>query len=197
MARSSRPCSSPRRVVGKNLPCECPATIVISHFLLCEEIPRAGLRQAGKCESSHAARRDRGREQGCANGASESCRHSLPSDAPRSGVWSDSAGISSRPVSSSIGFTPLSDTLPEIHISKQRLKRFEAVRLVREQRETGRQQLAFHARPFVLCSLPLRRPPRDQTSHTRRNGKFFLQVIGHPQFGLPYGQDRLILIYAS
>ena len=30
--------------------------------------------------------------------------------------------------------------------------------------------------------------------HTRRNGKFFLGIIGHPRFGLPFGQDRLISI---
>jgi hypothetical protein len=34
-------------------------------------------------------------------------------------------------------------------------------------------------------------------THTRRNGRFFLQVIGHPQFGLPYGQDRLIPIWVA
>jgi Plasmid encoded RepA protein len=43
----------------------------------------------------------------------------------------------------------------------------------------------------------LRRPPRNSTSHIRRNGKFFLQIIGHPQFGLPYGQDRLIAIWIA
>jgi hypothetical protein len=61
----------------------------------------------------------------------------------------------------------------------------ESVLLVREQRKQRKQALAFNARPFVLCGLPLRRPPSDQLTHTRRNGKFFLQVIGHPQFGLP------------
>ena len=77
------------------------------------------------------------------------------------------------------------------------MKQLESIQLIREQREIGRQQLAFHARPFILCSLPLRRPPRNSTSHIRRNGKFFLQAIGHPQFGLPYGQDRLIAIWIA
>lgn len=44
-------------------------------------------------------------------------------------------------------------------------------------------------RPFVLCGLPLRRPPQAQLLYTRRNGKFFLQIAGHPQFGLPFGQS--------
>jgi hypothetical protein len=72
-----------------------------------------------------------------------------------------------------------------------------SVLLIREQRQQRKQELAFNARPFVLCGLPLRRPPPDQLIHTRRNGKFFLQVIGHPQFGLPYGQDRLIPIWVA
>jgi hypothetical protein len=33
--------------------------------------------------------------------------------------------------------------------------------------------------------------------YTRRNGKFFLQIAGHPQFGLPFGQDRLIPIWVA
>lgn len=73
----------------------------------------------------------------------------------------------------------------------------ESVLLVREQRRQRKQDLAFNARPFVLCGLPLRRPPADHLTHTRRNGKFFLQIIGHPQFGLPYGQDRLIPIWVA
>jgi hypothetical protein len=68
---------------------------------------------------------------------------------------------------------------------------------IREQRDEGRQELAFNARPFVLCGLPLRRLPADKLLYTRRNGKFFLQVLGHTQFGLPYGQDRLIPIWVA
>ena len=73
----------------------------------------------------------------------------------------------------------------------------ESIQLIREQRDHGKQELAFNARPFVLCGIPLRRPPQSQTSHTRRNGRFFLQIVGHPQFGLPFGQDRLIPIWVA
>ena len=69
--------------------------------------------------------------------------------------------------------------------------------LIREQRDNGTQQLAFQARPFVLCGLPLRRPSPAQLSYTRRNGRFFLQIVAHPQFGLPFGQDRLIPIWVA
>jgi hypothetical protein len=32
---------------------------------------------------------------------------------------------------------------------------------VREERRNGKHELAFHARPFILCGIPLRRPPAD------------------------------------
>jgi hypothetical protein len=33
--------------------------------------------------------------------------------------------------------------------------------------------------------------------HERRNGQFSLQVTGHPSYGLPWGQDRLIPIFLA
>jgi Plasmid encoded RepA protein len=86
---------------------------------------------------------------------------------------------------------------PRITITKRNLKRLEAICLIREQRNSGNQELAFNARPFVLCGIPLRHPPRDQLAYLRRNGKFFLEITGHPRFGLPYGQDRLIPIWIA
>jgi plasmid replication initiation protein len=80
---------------------------------------------------------------------------------------------------------------------KFRLRQLETVTLIREERETGKQQLAYSARPFVLCGIPLRRPPRTQLIHSRRNGRFFLDITGHPEFGLPFGQDRLIPIWVA
>jgi hypothetical protein len=46
--------------------------------------------------------------------------------------------------------------------------------------------LAYHTRPFVLCGIPLRRPPAEELVHRRQNGKFFLEIIAHPRFGLPW-----------
>jgi len=31
----------------------------------------------------------------------------------------------------------------------------------------------------------------------RRNGQFLLQVTGHPDYGLPFGQDRIVLIFLA
>ena len=57
--------------------------------------------------------------------------------------------------------------------------------MVREQRENHKQSIAFHARPFVLCGIPLRRPPAGELLHRRRNGNFYLEIVAHPTFGLP------------
>jgi hypothetical protein len=100
--------------------------------------------------------------------------HSIPGHAPEP------------PAVSSSSFATIAKILPSVGISQQRFRQLESICLIREQRASGRQELAFNARPFVLCGLPLRRPPPNQLTHTRRNEKFFLQVIGHPQFGLLY-----------
>ena len=79
-----------------------------------------------------------------------------------------------------LSFTSLQSVLPSIGISKRRLKQLEALQLIREQRDNHAQELAFHAKPFVLCGLPLRRPPEGRLLYTRRNGKLFLQIARHP-----------------
>lgn len=85
----------------------------------------------------------------------------------------------------------------EFVVSKQKLKKAEGICLVREKRDSATQTLGFTARPFVLCGLPIRRPPPDQLLFERRNGHFTLQITGHPQYGLPFGQDRLVPIFLA
>ncbi len=89
------------------------------------------------------------------------------------------------------------EIIPSLGITKQKFRQVESLCLIREQRAAGRQELAFNARPFVLCGLPLRRPPTTQYVHRRRNGRFFLHIVAHPDFGLPFGQDRLIPIWIA
>lgn len=91
----------------------------------------------------------------------------------------------------------LARTRGDLLISKQKLRRVDGIHLVRERREQGTQLLGFSSRPFVLCGLPIRRPPAGQILYERRNGHFTLQVTGHPEFGLPYGQDRLVPIFLA
>src|SRR5215472_13955544 len=92
----------------------------------------------------------------------------------------------------SAGFQQVGSLLREVHpeliISKRRLRKVESIECVRLKREKARQNLGFSSRPFVLCGLPVRRPPEGSLLHERRNGQFILQVIGHPGYGLPWGQ---------
>ncbi len=43
----------------------------------------------------------------------------------------------------------------------------------------------------------MKRPSPGELLHERRNGHFLLQVTGHPSFGLPWGQDRLVPIFLA
>jgi hypothetical protein len=76
-------------------------------------------------------------------------------------------------------------------------RRLEAVILVRENRQAHTQELSFGARPFILCGLPIRRLPAGTRAYTRRNGRFFLEIVGHPEYGIPFGQDRLVLLWLA
>jgi hypothetical protein len=97
-------------------------------------------------------------------------------------------------------FCRAGDILKQQHadllVSRQKLRQTEAVTLVREKRESGSQILGFATRPFVLCGLPVRRPPQSHLIYERRN-VFTLQITGHPDLGLPFGQDRLVPIFLS
>ena len=99
------------------------------------------------------------------------------------------------------GLARVGDVLRETHgefvVSRYRLKQADGIALVRSNRESGQQSLAFTSRPFILCGLPVRKPSPDQLLFERRNGNFLLQITGHPQFGLPFGQDRLVLIFLA
>lgn len=88
----------------------------------------------------------------------------------------------------------LSKAISEIRINIQKLRQVESIHLVREQRDNRNQQLAFQAKPIVLCGLPLRRPRKSQLLQTRHSGATCLQITAHPDYGLPFGQDRPLLI---
>jgi hypothetical protein len=96
---------------------------------------------------------------------------------------------------------PTGDILRQTHadliISKQRLERVRGIELVRLKGDQSAQDLCFNSRPFVLCGLPVRRLPEGQLLYERRNGSFVLQVTGHPDFGVPFGQDRLVPIFLA
>ncbi len=69
----------------------------------------------------------------------------------------------------------------ELRISQRKLRQADAVQLVRVNREGSTPNLGFASRPFVLCGLPIKRPPKGVLLHERWNGQFLLQVTGHPR----------------
>jgi hypothetical protein len=98
-------------------------------------------------------------------------------------------------------FEPFDRVVEEIHrgvrLSKQKLRKIEGIELIRLKRDQYDQKLCFTSRPFVLCGLPVRRPPINQLLYERRNGQFILQITGHPEYGLPFGQDRIVPIFLA
>jgi hypothetical protein len=87
--------------------------------------------------------------------------------------------------------------LPELVVSKQKLRQAEGSCMVRLKRQEGKQNVGFSSRPFVLCGLPVRKPSAGQMLYERRNRNFVLQITGHPSYGLPFGQDRVVPIYLA
>jgi hypothetical protein len=82
-------------------------------------------------------------------------------------------------------------------ISKQTRRKIEGIELIQLKRDQGQQNLCFSSRPFVLCGLPVRRLPANELLYERRNGQFVLQITGHPQYGVPFGQDRIVPIFLA
>ena len=71
------------------------------------------------------------------------------------------------------------------------------IEVVRRRRDDHDQDVSFGARPFILCGLPIRRLPPGTLKYSRRNGRFFLEIVGHPDYGVPFGQDRLVLLWLA
>jgi hypothetical protein len=82
--------------------------------------------------------------------------------APLDAVPKSAFSVQSHDANPPGGFCRAGDILKRQHrdllVSRQKLRQAERVTLVREKRESGNQILGFATRPFVLCSLPVRRP---------------------------------------
>jgi hypothetical protein len=82
--------------------------------------------------------------------------------------------------------------LPPTQEKKVR-KKLERMLEAREAREEGTQELGIGLRPLIMCGLPLR--PLKGHYYKRRCGDYTVEVFGHPDYGVPYGQDRLLPIF--
>jgi hypothetical protein len=95
------------------------------------------------------------------------------------------------------GLECLSSVLKVAGITRRRIKKLEAIAEAHERRGDHKTEKAYSARPFVLCGIPVRRLAQHTLEYSRQNGRFRLRVIGHPDYGLPFGQDRLLLIWIA
>ena len=91
----------------------------------------------------------------------------------------------------------LGRTHRELIVSKQHLGKAKKIHLVKANRERRTQELCFASRPFALCGLPVRALPPGRLIYEKRNGQFILQITGHPKFGVPFGQDRIVPIFLA
>jgi hypothetical protein len=83
-------------------------------------------------------------------------------------------------------------------VSKRMRRKLDAIELVRDKRDAGNQEIAYSSRPFILCGIPIHQPKgKDNLLYVRRNGRFSLKILANPEYGLPYGQDRLVLIWIA
>lgn len=80
------------------------------------------------------------------------------------------------------------DVLPLLQISELLDKRVRQVFEVRNRGRVADQNVAFGARPFILCGLPIRRLPLRTLTYRRQNGRFCLEIVGHPNWGYHSGK---------
>jgi hypothetical protein len=89
------------------------------------------------------------------------------------------------------------DTLFDTPAATAAIEKANRIEVVRRRLDDQVQDVSFGARPFILCGLPIRRLPSQTLKYSRRNGRFFLEIVGHPDYGVPFGQDRLVLLWLA
>jgi hypothetical protein len=102
-----------------------------------------------------------------------------------------------QPRNSTASLESASAILKSAGFNRRRIKKLGAIAEIHERRCDHKSEHAYSARPFVLCGIPVRRPAKSSLEYSRQNGRFRLRVIGHPDYGLPFGQDRLLLIWIA
>ena len=55
-------------------------------------------------------------------------------------------------------------------------------------------ELGYYLRPFMLSCLPLRRPSLSKEEWVRSDAQAEFRVVPDARYGMPYGQDRLVLL---
>src|ERR1035441_3686650 len=73
--------------------------------------------------------------------------------------------------------------LTVIESSNRTERRVDGAIRIQKEREAGVQNIGYLARPFLLCGLPFKRPPKAQLIYRRTNGDEVLDIKADPEFG--------------
>jgi hypothetical protein len=92
--------------------------------------------------------------------------------------------------------TPQLEPVAPVKLSKRSVSRVNRLVAIREDREEGKpQHFGYLARPFILCGLPFKKPAKGVSLYKRQNGNEVLEIVAHPEHGLPFGMDVEVLIW--
>jgi hypothetical protein len=81
--------------------------------------------------------------------------------------------------------------------SSRQQQRFEGALRIQKERASQDQNIGYLARPFLLCGLPFKRPPKEQLIYQRKNGEEVLDIKADPEYGLPFGADIQVPIWVT
>jgi hypothetical protein len=96
----------------------------------------------------------------------------------------------------------------------RKIKNKEVNRLkIKEERINLNQEISYLFRPLAICPFPAKQPKKveiireimgiqkktteHETIWERQNGKIRVEITANPKYGIPYGQDVLIILYLS
>lgn len=107
-------------------------------------------------------------------------------------------GILSRLVKAAHAFTEETEPVKEeIKPKKTRKKKVESTD-VAPWEERRRSDTLYAARPSVLVGFPISKPKEKPKGmhllYQRSNGRFKIDILSDPRFGVPFGQDQLFLL---
>lgn len=87
------------------------------------------------------------------------------------------------------------------------MKKIKSIQNILEERELKKQKIGWHFRPLAICPLPSK--PMEKLTiienekekevyrvlWKRKSGNIEVEILGHPKYGVPYGQDILIILF--
>jgi len=91
----------------------------------------------------------------------------------------------------------------------KKVEKQEKLKKIKNDRMELNQDLGWLFRPLALCPFPSKPLQKREVKYRgktteehgvlweRKAGKFSVEIIGHPDYGVPYGQDTLIILFLA